>query len=190
MQGRNVLRSRSLMVFLMVLGLMGFAVNPAAARELCRPNGSLALVDGNGDGVVSRGEIQALIDAAGDAEGVGQLQSALNSLPGDVTGIRYTGCTGDGGSGTGNGGTGDGGSGTGDGGTASGAGTTSTGSGTGDGATGDGTASDLTITGLPNTGQGAGAGQGNLASMGFLIGLASLAALLGAFAIRSRARPE
>ncbi len=165
-------------------------MNPAAARELCRPNGSLALVDGNDDGVVSRGEIQALIDAAGDAEGADELQSALNSLGGDVTGIRYTGCTADGGTGDGGTGTGNGGTGTGNGGTGTGDGGTGTGNGTGDGGAGDGTAFDLTVTGLPNTGQAATAGQDSPTGLGFLLGFASLAALMGALAIQSRARPE
>lgn len=124
MQSATRIAGRVALVAMVVWGLMALAAHPAAAREICNLNGSLGLADGNGDGVVSRGEIQAIIDAAQGVEGVDQLQSLLNSLPGDVTGIRYTGCTpgGDAGSGDGGSGTGtDGGTGTGtDGGTGTG----------------------------------------------------------------------
>ncbi len=42
---------------MVVIGLMGLAMIPAVARELCNEDSSLGLADGNGDGVVSRGEI-------------------------------------------------------------------------------------------------------------------------------------
>jgi hypothetical protein len=194
---------------LMGMVVIGLAMNPVAARELCNENGSLALADGDGDGVVSRGEIQAIIDAASGVEGADQLQSLLNGLPGDVTGIRYVDCaasgdgsgTGDGGSGTGDGsgtGTGDG-SGTGDGGsgTGTGDGNTATGSGTAaDGGTGEagevvinaeGTPVNA-ITGLPNTGQGSGFQATGTAAMWLALAIAGVVAVVGAFSLRSRSQ--
>jgi len=181
---------------LMGMVVIGLAMNPVAARELCNENGSLAVADRDGDGVVSRGEIQAIIDAASGVEGADQLQSLLNGLPGDVTGIRYVDCaaSGDGsGTGTGDGsGTGDGGSGTG-----TGDGNTATGSGTAaDGGTGEagevvinaeGTPVNA-ITGLPNTGQGSGFQATGTAAMWLALAIAGVVAVVGAFSLRSRSQ--
>jgi len=209
MKSATRITRRLALMGMVAIGLMGLAMNPVAARELCNEDSSLGLADGNGDGVVSRGEIQAIIDAASGVEGVDQLQSLLNGLPGDVTGIRYVDCpasgdgsgTGDGGSGTGDGsgtGTGDG-SGTGDGGsgTGTGDGNTATGSGTtADGGTGDagdvvfnaeGTPVDA-ITGLPNTGQGSGFQAPGTAAMWLALAIAGAVAVVGAFSLRLRSQ--
>jgi hypothetical protein len=136
-----------------LMAMIGFGMvgaSPVAAQEVCRPDGRLAIVDGNGDGVVTQSEVQAVVDSLGDAEGIENLQAVVNTWPANVTGIRYTGCTADGGGDTGNGGgTGNNGGGTG-GGTGDGSGT---GGGTGDGSgtgTGDGS----------GTGEGTGDGSG------------------------------
>jgi hypothetical protein len=201
----SVFVRRSSVLLLMVIGLVGFTMNPAAARELCNENSSLSLADGDGDGVVSRGEIQAIINAAGDAEGVDQLQALLDGLPGDVTGIRYVDCPADGGSG--DDGTGDDGSGTGD----DGSGTGDDGSGTGDGSgdgngsgdgSGTGTEGDGSteggapvlnaegtpvdpVTGLPDTGQGSPSSDTGSAPF-VLFGIAGVVALIAVAGVRIR----
>jgi hypothetical protein len=123
---------------LAIVGAIALFSTPAAAQEICNLNPTLGLVDGNGDGLVTRGEIQALVDASGGAEGVEQLQQLLNSWPAGLTGIRYTGCTPDNGSGNGNG-NGDG---------------SDNGSGNGNGSPGDG------------SGNGSGSGDGSGSSDG------------------------
>lgn len=198
---------RGVVMVLLVLGLMTIAINSATARELCELNPDLGLADLNGDGVVSRGEIQTIINAAGDSEDAAQLQGLLDQLPADITGIRYQGCTpgedgtGDGGenggNGTGDGGTGDGGSGDGEGGTGTGEGGaetsasgTDTSTAAGDSGTGDGAAAAFdAITGLPDTGQGSAIDRGGVNTIAML-GIACLIALLGAYAIRARLLPE
>ncbi len=196
MKSATRIARRLALMGLVVIGLMGLAMNPVAARELCNEDSSLGLADGNGDGVVSRGEIQAIIDAASGVEGADQLQSLLNGLPGDVTGIRYVDCaaSGDGsGTDTGDGsGTGDGGSGTGtgDGGTSTGSGTAADG---GTGEAGDvvinaeGTPVDA-ITGLPNTGQGSGFQASGAAVVWLALAIAGVVAVAGAFSLRSRSQ--
>ncbi len=136
---------RGLIPCLMAVGLMGAMTLPAAAEVVCRESALLGGFDGDGNGVVSIGEIRTadpsnarLQEIAGELEAEG------------IEGIRYAGCTGtgDGGSGTGDGGTGDGGTGTGNGGSGNG------GSGTGDGDTGNGGG------GTGNSGNGSGTASG------------------------------
>ena len=203
LQASHVRRCLALLVTF--LGLLALTVNPASARELCSENATLGLIDGDGDGVVSRGEVQALIDSAGDAEGVDELQQLLNQLPSDVTGIRYVDCAStDPGSGsdTGNGsGSGtDNGTGTGDG-TGDGAGSgsdsgTDDGSGTGaEAAAGDtGTADNAAgtgevdpVTGLPVTGHGPGLATSLPAQMVILLMAAAIAGIALRTGLRQRA---
>ncbi len=205
MRKKSVIARRGLIMFLMTLGLIGIAVSPATARELCNPNGSLALADGNGDGVVSRGEIQAIINAAGDAPGASQLQGVLNGLPADVTGIRYTGCTADGGTDPGTGedpGIGTGidtdGDGVIDGIDIDGDGVIDAVDTDGDGIVDMGEAVGLgetvvnaegtpvnSISGLPDTGQGATGSQGFSTTI-LILGGASMLTLIAVFAFRKR----
>jgi len=163
MQSLTGIARRLAVMGIVLIGLMGLAINPAVARELCSENGSLALADGNGDGVVSRGEIQAVIDAAQGVEGVDQLQELLNGLPGDVTGIRYKDCAASGdGSGTGTDGSGSGNDGSGTGGEGSGSGTEG-GDGSGTGADGGAASGDADGTGTGDA-DGTGTGTGDAAT--------------------------
>jgi len=66
---------------------MGTTVVPTAAQEICQEEPTLALADGNKDGVASVEEILAL------APDNAQLQAAADQLEAaGITGIRYTGC--------------------------------------------------------------------------------------------------
>lgn len=139
-------------VAIVMIGLGMVGASPVAAEEICRPNAGLGFVDGNGDGVVNQGEVQAFINAAGDAEGLDDLRAVVNNWPANLTGIRYTGCTADGGGDTGTGGgTGNNGGDTGNGGD----------SGNNGGDTGSGTDDGSGTGGDTGTGDGSGSGAGN-----------------------------
>jgi hypothetical protein len=197
LQASHVRRCLALLVTF--LGLLALTVNPASARELCSENAALGLIDGDGDGLVSRGEIQALIDSAGDVEGVDQLQQLLNDLPSDVTGIRYVDCASTdpgSGSGTGNGSGSGTGSGTGDGAGSGSDSGTDDGSGTGaEAAAGDaGTADNAAgtgevdpVTGLPVTGHGPGLATSLPAQLVILLMAATVAGIALRTGLRQRA---
>lgn len=92
-KGTNLLARMAIMV-LLALGLLGFSTAAAQSAEICSPNPALALADGNGDGVVSVGELQALNELAG---GNADLEAQIDRVVAQgITGIRYTGCTADG----------------------------------------------------------------------------------------------
>lgn len=141
----------------LMLALMGAMFSSTAAQTLCTNNSSLAMVDTNGDGIATAGEISALApDNAELQAAVGQLQAQ------GYSGIQYTGCTpDDGGTGTGGEtGTGDGGGtgtsgGTGDGGTETGGG-----SGVGDSAAGEGTGSSDSASATGDSGSAEGVATG------------------------------
>ncbi len=76
-----------LMSALLCLGAMGTTALPTAAQEVCQEEPTLAVVDGNKDGVASVEEIRAVApDNTRLQELTGQLEAQ------GVTGIRYTGC--------------------------------------------------------------------------------------------------
>ena len=143
-----------------VMAMMGLASSPAAAQTLCTNEPMLGMVDSNGDGIASVGEIRALAPNNAD------LQAAANQLEASgYTGIAYGGgCDNGGGSGSGSGNTG-GGSGSGNTGGGSGSGNTGGGSGSGNtGGSGDGTASGGSESAGDGTNAFASGGDGTGAS--------------------------
>jgi len=192
---------RSVVMIVAIMALAALAATPAAAQEICNENPTLALLDGDNDGAVSRGEIQAFIDSAGDAEGIDELQALVDQMSAGAS-IRYVDCEG-GGSGTGNGSgegtdTGDGsgsGSGTGDGsgdgsGTGDGGDTADSGSGESTASTGDdgtGTTAVDPVTGLPITGHGPGLANSLPAQLVILIVTAAIAGIALRTGLRQRA---
>jgi hypothetical protein len=135
---------RGMMVSAVALGVMGTAAlttDVAAQGSVCVLNPGLALADGDKDGTVTLGEIDAVIALIQNPDDKADLQSARDQAAArGVTDIRYQGCTPDGGStdgGSTDGGTTDGGST--DGGTTDGG---STDGGSTDGGTTDGGSTD------------------------------------------------
>jgi len=140
-----------------MIGMMGALAPTTAAQTICRNEPTLGLVDSDGDGVATTGEIRAL--APDNAE----LQSVAGQLEAQgITGIQYSGCTegeNGGGNGDGNGGGADN---SGDSGDDTGTGTEGGGDGTGsDDASGDGSGNGGAEGGTGgNSGQGGNAGDG------------------------------
>jgi hypothetical protein len=213
MRQRTPLLVRGLATGLMAIGLVGATALPVAAEEICQDQPVLAAVDGNGDGVASVGEIRSVAPDNAELQAAADQLDARGVTGIRYTGCD--GGAGDGGAGgaddggTGAGGADDGGAGdggaadgtaSGDGAEASGSGSgtdsattddgsTGTSAGSADGAeTGDGTtgSADVSISGLPSTGQGASASGWDATKVMLILSAASIMALGAAVTLRKR----
>jgi|GEM_PF-2788016 len=80
-------------IALLAVCLYGAQMSQVTAEVVCRPAAALAIADGDGDGVVTLGEIDAINAAAG---GNAELQAVRDQLAAQgITGIQYAGCDAD-----------------------------------------------------------------------------------------------